>query len=166
MSKTREFIRPLTALLLLGCADVPTTAPSGQEGSLAPSFSATSEWDVVSFPFEVFPYLDCLDETVTWTGEVTFKDHWVSNKNFGHLNGKADLEPGSTMVGPASGTWVNPEVRSQNGGTNDDFRIVERITWTNEATGSLMDVDTRFHLIIGGNGELSLRVEQHTCRLR
>jgi len=155
------------ALTAAGCREAPTD-PAGSQVLQSPELqAATSEWLIESFAFSLPNwYLDCLDETVVWSGVVTFADHLVTNGQVNHLNGKASLDPGSTLVGP-SGTWVDPKVRNSYRGNGDDYYLNERITWTNQGTGEVMDVDTKIRMVVACNGDLKVSViEPASCTIR
>ncbi|MEJ2313155.1 MAG: hypothetical protein P8Y11_12215 [Gemmatimonadales bacterium] len=157
----------LSLVFLAGCDQAPLTAPPA---SPDPNFSAESEWITDNFSFSFPFYLDCLDETVTWSGQGVVEAHLVTNPDGSvQENGKVSLAPGSTMVGP-SGTWADPMVVNHYNADNGqgNLHVNERITWTNQATGAIMDVHTKVHIVLTGDGQVKVVQDTGgaTCALR
>jgi len=164
----RTALSAVVALFIAACDQAPV--PTALEADPGPSFSAESDRIVEEFPF-VIPdwYLDCLDEEVVWSGTGLFEDHVVIKPDGSvHENGKVSLL-NSTMVG-ASGTWIEPVVVNHfnSGDGQGNLYVNERITWTNQATGDVMDVWSRIHIVVTGAGEVMVLADTEgaTCELR
>ena len=58
-------------------------------------------------------------------------------------------------------------MRNSYRGNGADFYINERITWTNQGNGNVMDVDTQFQIVVAGNGDVKLFLDDPaSCRVR
>lgn len=164
----RKLALSLVPLLFLACG----REPAAPDVARAPDLAATSGWDTWDYGPFVFPmYLDCLDETVEWTGFARFRDHWVNQPSGqAQLNSKGWVLEGGTLVGPLSGTWnhVRTASTTELGGVGN-LHVNEMITWENAATGQVMWVWIKVNLVVGGDGEVKLDINpsgEHYCRLQ
>ena len=164
--QSNMFALTLASIVLAACGlEVPTTVEStGIDTELAAVEKISEE-----FPFVADLYLDCLDETVVWSGTALFEDLIVETGNGKVLeNGKVSLIS-STMVGP-SGTWVDPLVVNHfniNNGQGN-FLLNERITWSLDGSDTKMDVWTVVRIVVTGDGEVLVLADTGgpTCELR
>lgn len=160
----RRTLLVLASLFLLGCDREPVAPEPGAE----PSFQASSWWGDEVLPIDMDLYLDCLDETLHWAGPARFRYHLVEWPDGSwHVSQHAWVLDGSTLVGPVSGTWNHVRTMSNVQIVSDNTNIVERITWQNAGDGQLMDLWTRIHIVVAGNGDVKVEVlDDHTCSLR
>ncbi|HSM09155.1 MAG TPA: hypothetical protein VLA33_09090 [Gemmatimonadota bacterium] len=154
------------AMVLAACE---TGVPLAPESIGADTELAAVERISEEFEFSLDLYLDCLDETVVWSGTGLFEDLIVETGTGTALeNGKVSLIA-STMVGP-SGTWVDPLVVNHFNANNGqgNFLLNERITWKLEGADVKMDVWTVVRIVVTGGGEVLVLADTEgpTCELR
>jgi len=163
----KQFLGGLAATFLVACGEPTTATAVLASGSTHLQQAASQEWIDEAFDFSVPAYLNCLDETATWSGTVLYHYHHVVRPD-GSISdvGTADLSPGSTLVGP-SGTWSTTAVRSHFAFVGDNVHIVEHFIWTNVASRQRMDVISRYRLVVAGNGRITHETSvDHECTLQ
>ncbi|MEN8144227.1 MAG: hypothetical protein ABFS14_04690 [Gemmatimonadota bacterium] len=163
--RSHLFMLALPFAAFAACEGMPPTSPdSGAE--------FTGEADVVmiseEFPFSADLYLDCLDETVVWSGTALFEDKIITTGTGSVIeNGSVSLIS-STLVGP-SGTWVDPLVVNHFIAKSEgNLHVNERITWTHDVTGVKMDVWNNILIVVTGEGDVKVLIDTggSTCELR
>lgn len=154
-------------LSLVACDSEPMTSPASQVGYTE---GTAESWFDVDFEFSLPIYLDCLDETLTWSGTGNVRFHQVSTGSGKQIeNGKVTLIA-STLTGP-SGTWIDPKVMNHynlGAGSPENVVVVERIRWTHESSGATLDAWTRLHIVTTGSGETKVLTDTEgpTCKVR
>jgi hypothetical protein len=165
MMKKVSLLTLATLFAFAACSesDREPVAPETPAAATVPSFAATTEWYDEILEFTDLPwYLDCLDEELLWSGRVLFRHHFVTRPDGSMLvNGRAEMLPGNQLYSETSGLWLPMTAGFHNHFNGDwwplgDWHVDENIRWQNQETGAIMDVVSKFHVVVAGNGELKL----------
>jgi hypothetical protein len=155
----RRSLIALVPLLALACDREPV-APDVPDSIIAPEFSATSEWTEEIYDMDWSWYFDCVDDFIYWTGSVTIREHYVTRPDGSvRVYGKINYDD-SQFIGETSGLWL-PVAGTHNHyggdfGVDEDWILVMRITLENQQTGAVMDVPSKLHFVLTGNGSMKV----------
>src|SRR5690348_15178386 len=94
----KQALGAVAIALLTACSDPTANSPrSLSRVQSTTADRADPEWIDEAFPFSIAVHLDCLNETVTWSGTVLYHYHVVTlDDGRQHFAGSSDLAPGST----------------------------------------------------------------------
>jgi hypothetical protein len=170
----RKLALALVPLLLLGCS----REPAAPDAVLAPTFSATSDWNEEVFDLpagDIKFFAPCVDDWFDEVGPILNRFHLVTTKDGSLFYIKVRQLDGFHIVGDKTGVW-NPAVPNQEatyteripagviGSYSFHYSLIPYI-FVSEVNGTKIDWPLLLKVTINPNGEVTVNRDFEPCHI-